>query len=124
MSTLTQEGMTLNEIESMLKHTTYTGYPVIVSQESQYLVGYVLRRDLQIAIASHRRNNRINGKSLVYFTKTIPQNPPGPGSPPSIRLHKLLDLSPVTITDQTPMETVIDMFRKLGLRFTLVTCNG
>ena len=32
--------------------------------------------------------------------------------------------SPVTITDQTPMETVIDMFRKLGLRITLVTHNG
>jgi len=28
------------------------------------------------------------------------------------------------VTDQTPMETVIDMFRKLGLRQTLVTRNG
>lgn len=32
--------------------------------------------------------------------------------------------SPVTVTDQTPMETVIDMFRKLGLRQILVTSNG
>ena len=116
--------MSLNEIESILKTTTYTGYPVVVSQESQYLVGYVLRRDLQIAIATHRRNHRINGKSLVYFSKTVPSVPPAPGSPPAIRLYKLIDLSPVTITDQTPMETVIDMFRKLGLRFTLVTSNG
>ncbi len=30
----------------------------------------------------------------------------------------------MTITDQTPMETVIDMFRKLGLRQMLVTRNG
>ena len=30
----------------------------------------------------------------------------------------------MTITDQTPMEIVIDMFRKLGLRITLVTHNG
>jgi chloride channel 3/4/5 len=42
--------MTLGEIEALLKNTTYTGYPVVVSRESQYLVGYVLRRDLQIAI--------------------------------------------------------------------------
>jgi chloride channel 3/4/5 len=32
--------------------------------------------------------------------------------------------APMTITDQTPMETVIDMFRKLGLRQMLVTRNG
>lgn len=30
----------------------------------------------------------------------------------------------MTVTDQTPMETVIDMFRKLGLRQVLVTKNG
>ena len=51
---LTQEGMNLNQIETMLKETTYTGYPVIVSRESQYLVGYVLRRDLQIAISKEK----------------------------------------------------------------------
>ncbi|VDN44757.1 unnamed protein product [Gongylonema pulchrum] len=32
--------------------------------------------------------------------------------------------APMTVTDQTPMETVIDMFRKLGLRQVLVTRNG
>ena len=84
----------------------------------------MLRRDIQIAIAQQRRNNRVSGKSFVYFNKTLPQNPPPPGSPASLRLHKLLDLCPITITDQTPMETVADMFRKLGLRVALVTHNG
>lgn len=53
LSVFNQEGMTLGEIEHILKETTYTGYPVVVSQESQYLVGYVLRRDLQIAIGKY-----------------------------------------------------------------------
>jgi len=52
LSVLTQEGMTLNEVEKILKNSTFTGYPVVVSQESQYLVGYVLRRDMQIAIGN------------------------------------------------------------------------
>ena len=30
----------------------------------------------------------------------------------------------MTLSDQTPMEIVIDMFRKLGLRQILVTRNG
>ena len=46
------------------------------------------------------------------------------GAASPLRLRRLIDLAPITITDQTPMETVIDMFRKLGLRHTLVTNNG
>lgn len=36
--------------ESLLRHTEHNGFPVVVSQESQYLVGFVLRRDLNLAI--------------------------------------------------------------------------
>lgn len=46
----TQDSMTLAEVEQILKETSYTGFPVVVSRESQNLVGYVLRRDLTIAI--------------------------------------------------------------------------
>lgn len=38
------------------------------------------------------------------------------GGPAPLRLRKIIDLAPMTVTDQMPMETVIDMFRKLGLR--------
>ena len=41
-----------------------------------------------------------------------------------LKLWRILDLAPTCITDKTPMETVINMFRKLGLRQTLVTHNG
>ena len=61
------------------------------------------------------------GQSLCLFTTA----PPGQWSgPPPLQLRRILDLAPITITDQTPLETVIDMFRKLGLRQTLVTHNG
>jgi len=92
LSVLTQEGMTLNQVESVLKVSTFTGYPVVVSHASQYLVGYVLRRDIQIAIATQRKNNRVSGKSMVYFNKTIPQNVLNDENAAPIRLYKLLDL--------------------------------
>ncbi len=66
----------------------------------------------------------MTGKSPIYFTKSIPQNVLTQSLNVPVKLYKLLDLSPITITDQTPMETVIDMFRKLGLKITLVTHNG
>lgn len=42
--------MSLEDTEILLKETEHNGLPVVVSRESQYLVGYVLRRDLQLAL--------------------------------------------------------------------------
>lgn len=50
LSVITQDSMTVDDIVSLLKETEHNGYPVVVSKESQYLVGFVLRRDLNLAI--------------------------------------------------------------------------
>lgn len=119
---LTQDSMTVEDVENLLKETEHNGFPVIVSKESQYLVGFVLRRDLNLAIANSKRMMEgITRQSLVIFTSG---NNLQVHSPAPLKLKKILDMAPITITDQTPMETVVDMFRKLGLRQTLVTHNG
>lgn len=144
--------MTVDDIEVLLKETEHNGYPVVVSRESQYLVGFVLRRDLNLALGNLRfidsliqvfhiihspcnnvsANARrtvegISGQSLIIFSGSLsPVAGQGSSSSPfpKVTLHKILDMAPITVTDQTPMETVVDMFRKLGLRQTLVTHNG
>lgn len=133
--------MTVEDIEILLKETEHNGYPVVVSKESQYLVGFVLRRDLNLAIGkflfamsilkvcicflfienAKRLVDGICGQSVVLFSSAQPIQNLGP---PPLKLKKILDMAPITVTDQTPMETVVDMFRKLGLRQTLVTHNG
>ncbi|XP_048005014.1 H(+)/Cl(-) exchange transporter 5 isoform X1 [Leguminivora glycinivorella] len=128
LSVITQDSMTVDDVEALLKETEHNGYPVVVSKESQYLVGFVLRRDLNLAMANARRMMEgITGQSLVMFAGNGPAGAPGGGhahAPPPLSLHRILDMAPITVTDQTPMETVVDMFRKLGLRQTLVTHNG
>ncbi|XP_059157860.1 H(+)/Cl(-) exchange transporter 4-like isoform X2 [Physella acuta] len=122
LAVITQDSMTVDETESLLRNTEHNGFPVVVSKESQYLVGFVLRRDLNLAIANARKTSEgIVSNSVIYFTGHVPVNPNGPAP---LKLRKILDMAPVTITDQTPMETVVEMFRKLGLRQTLVTHNG
>ncbi|XP_045476056.1 H(+)/Cl(-) exchange transporter 5-like [Harmonia axyridis] len=122
LSVITQDSMTVDDIETLLKETEHNGYPVVVSRESQYLVGLVLRRDLYLSISNAKRMiEGVCGQSVVLFTSG---NPPQTLGPPPLKLKKILDMAPITITDQTPMETVVDMFRKLGLRQTLVTHNG
>ena len=126
---LTQDSMTLNQVEEVLDQTDHNGFPVVVSMESQYLVGFVLRRDLNLAIQNAKaRIEDVTEQSLVLFTNHIPvldrSNSADENRPPPLKLWKILDLAPTCITDKTPMETVVNMFRKLGLRQTLVTHSG
>ncbi|KRX63103.1 H(+)/Cl(-) exchange transporter 4 [Trichinella sp. T9] len=122
---ISQEGMTVGDIEELLRLTDHNGFPIVVSEDSPNLIGYVTRRDLSLAISTARKNQEgIVTDSLVYFSSNAPVDPEGPGRPVPLRLRKLLDLAPISITDQTPMETVIDIFRKLGLRQLLVTHMG
>lgn len=128
-SVLTQDSMTVAQIEQMLQETDHKGFPVVVSKQSQYLVGFVLRRDLNLALAGAKKDG-VTGESCCVFTSRPVSRQAGqqqrqeqPPVPP-LKLRRILDLAPVTITDQTPVETVIDMFRKLGIRQILVTHNG
>ncbi|XP_030304776.1 H(+)/Cl(-) exchange transporter 5 isoform X6 [Calypte anna] len=123
LTIITQDSMTVEDVETIINETTYSGYPVVVSRESQRLVGFVLRRDLIISIENARKKqDGIVSTSVIYFTDHSPPLPPS--SPSMLKLRSILDLSPFTVTDQTPMEIVVDIFRKLGLRQCLVTHNG
>ncbi|CAH1797441.1 unnamed protein product [Owenia fusiformis] len=121
---LTQDSMVVEDVEAILRDTEYNSFPVVVSKESQYLVGLVLRKDLSLALASARQTpDGVVSNSVLYFTNSVPVTTVV-GGPSPLKLRKILDLAPITITDQTPVETVVEMFRKLGLRQTLVTHNG
>lgn len=127
LAVLTQNSMSVADVENLLKASSHNGYPVIVSEESQYLVGFVLRKDLIIALTSAKESMDVFDSTKVFFNdprNTTQQSQWNSRGPPPINLNKIVDFSPVTMTDQTPMEMVIDMFRKLGLRHVLVTHNG
>lgn len=124
LSCITQNSFTVGDIEQLLEETDFKGFPVIVDRESQRLAGFVLRRDLNIAISHARaRDEEVVSASSVYFLPHPPRYPP-PGQPPALSLRHIVDKSPIQITDAMPMETVVEMFRRLGLRQTLVTHNG
>ncbi|XP_052458360.1 H(+)/Cl(-) exchange transporter 5-like isoform X3 [Carassius gibelio] len=123
LSVLTQSRMTVEEVERLIADTTYSGFPVVISQQSQRLVGFVLRRDLVISLENARRYQEgVVSVSAVLFTECDP--PALPSAPPAVKLRSILDLSPFTVTVHTPMEIVVDIFRKLGLRQCLVIQNG
>lgn len=126
LAVLYQDSMTINDIDNLLKTSSHNGYPVIISAESQYLVGFVLRKDLQVALASAKRTRELDESTLVIFSSSssTTSSPSYSSARDPINFSRIVDLAPITITDQTPMEVVVDMFRKLGLRQVLVTHKG
>ncbi|TGZ68542.1 hypothetical protein CRM22_004216 [Opisthorchis felineus] len=121
---LTQIGMTVKDLETLLSLSDVKGFPVVVSQHSLYLVGWVTRRDLRWTLDRERQlDTNIVEDSPVYFVSST-DVAPDDSDFPQLNLHSIVDLSPTTVTDQTPMDTVLDYFRKLGLRQILVTHNG
>ncbi|KAF5397023.1 Chloride channel protein [Paragonimus heterotremus] len=122
---ITQDGMTVLDLETLLNTSDVKGFPVVVSQQSPYLVGWVTRRDLRWALDHERHlDATINDDSPVYFTNYSCDIQVDEAGPVPLCFRNVVDLSPTTVTDQTPMETVLDFFRKLGLRQIVVTHNG
>ena len=62
------------------------------------MVGFVLRRDLQLAIENaQQRLDGLPSDTLCVFTHHVPMIGSGP---PPLKLRKIVDLAPITITDQ------------------------
>ena len=64
LAVLTQDDLTVEELQGVINETSYNGFPVIVSKESQRLVGFALRRDITIAIGKTRRFQQ-NSKEVL-----------------------------------------------------------
>jgi len=120
--TVSQDSMTLGELEEIIRNTTYNGFPVITSSEENRLVGYLCRRDLIVALENEKQHENVHSNTPVYFTLSSPSVQMNHEI--IIRLFNIVDLSPITVTDHTPMEIVVEIFTKLGIRQALVTHNG
>jgi len=116
-----QDGMTIGNIEEILIESSFNGFPVVVSHECNYLVGFVLRKDLVLALTHAKKTkSNISQNTQVFFA-----DPPSNISTSNlIKMKKVVDMATITVTDVTPMDTIIDIFKKLGLRHILVTRKG
>jgi chloride channel 3/4/5 len=136
--------MTISQIDTLVRRHRHSIYPVVISEDFSCIVGQVQRRDLLAVLKSRKTqltytqpkpilNKKVS--SVVSMSNLLNKS----GQPSTLgmrraslalqasrvlQLHKLVDRAPIIVTDQTPMEAVVDMFRKLGCRQLFVTKNG
>jgi chloride channel 3/4/5 len=128
-------GMTLNEVEQLLAEDKYQGFPIITDHNSKTLVGYIGRTELRYAIDRIRRERPISPSARCLFTPPPTTNSVTPitstvtvhtDSMPSTSLDfsRYIDATPITAHPRLPLETVMELFRKIGPRVILIEYHG
>lgn len=129
---LAASGMQLKHIERLMAENQYQGYPII--DEGKVLVGYIGRTELRYAVEKAKKDLS-PGHAKCYFTSDTPSSGtaapsttfdtiPATSSTLNINLSRYIDDTPLTVHPRLPLETVMELFKKMGPRVILIEYRG
>ena len=136
LKTLYATGMELRELEQILSDSNFQGFPIVESRTSRILVSYIGRTELRFAIDRAKREDTAQPHAKCYFTSAdVSEVANGTtsisfdtmaatSSQVSIDLSKFTDRTPITVHPGLALETVMDIFKKMGPRVILVERLG
>ncbi|KAI5201054.1 CLC voltage-gated chloride channel [Aureobasidium subglaciale] len=111
-------GLEVRDIEKLLDDNKFSGYPIVEDATSMMLVGYAGRTELRYALDRARRDQMATPRTKCFFTPVAGQVPITPSTPnPAVHFDYL-------IHPRLPLETVMELFKKLGPRVILVEYRG
>jgi chloride channel 3/4/5 len=134
-------GLRLTEVEATLAESQYQGFPIVDDMNSKMLLGYIGRTELQYALDRAKRGSMVSSRAKCIFASgkhdvrsaTTP-SAAGPsvtfddavdGSNAStVDFSKFVDPTPLAVHPRLPLETVMELFKKLGPRVILVEHRG
>ena len=133
-------GLRLSDLIKLLAETSYSGFPIVSDTKSRTIIGYIGRTELTFAIAKAKSNRDVSSTAKCIFTseeQTSPAQTPGSAGPPvtfddidvastgqSIDFSNFADFAPLSVHPQLPLETGMEIFKKMGPRVILVEHKG
>ena len=141
VTALPTEGLTISEVEKILDENKFQGYPIIENTTSKILLGYIGRTELRYAIDRTRREGLVSPNARCFFTPpasashsaiTPSTNVPAvtfdtmsaTAGATSIDFSRFIDPTPLTVHPRLALETVMELFKKMGPRVILVEYHG
>jgi CBS domain-containing protein len=129
ITSLPARGMQLKHLERLVKENTFQGYPIVQDLEGKILVGYVGRTELRYAVERARKEIGVQGTTKCIFTSSGPEEVTPHGSSdssssPTLDLSRYIDPTPLTVHPRLPLETVMELFKKMGPRVILIEYRG
>lgn len=139
VTALPSSGMSMQALEQLLSNSKYQGFPVVENRTNKILLGYIGRTELLYAISRAKREGSISLKAQCLFTQpstTIPR-PSSAFAPPitfdaiessseqqSVDFTRFIDPTPLAVHPRLPLETVMELFKKMGPRVILIEYRG
>lgn len=125
-------GLTLRDVETILAEDKYQGFPVVEDVNSKILAGYIGRTELRYAIDKLRAQRPLNPEMRCTFSTAGTSREASATTPivtmgdsaSTVALGRYVDPTPVTAHPRLPLETVMELFRKIGPRVILVEQYG
>ncbi|KAL9102974.1 MAG: hypothetical protein Q9163_001927 [Psora crenata] len=139
VTSLPSTGLNLESLERLLAQNKYQGFPIIEDRTSKNLTGYIGRTELRYAIDRAKKESSISPTAECLFVQsdgTGVQTPSGPAPPVTFRdiesstgqqtidLSRFIDPTPLAVHPRLPLETVMELFKKMGPRVIIVEYRG
>lgn len=139
--TIPSSSLTISQVQILLKEGKHQGFPVVEDVSNNILVGYIGRTELQYALNRVKRDRSVHPYALCQFSLTSPESdspttasivgiprehsaaPPNRSMTP-VDLSRFIDPTPVTVHPRLSLETVMELFRKIGPRVILIEHRG
>jgi chloride channel 3/4/5 len=142
LNTLTDTGMRVKDIDSLLSSTDVKGFPIVTSDGALTLVGYIDRSEIRHVLERARKNRgrlgnipclfnaRHQDRDGVDFTRSSHDDdeqeeyfaPTTAGE--CIQFWPWVNKTPMTVSPDFPIEIVMQLFKRLGPRIILVEDHG
>jgi chloride channel 3/4/5 len=104
-----QKEWTVGELEDFIRQHEYRGYPIVQSEKSTLVCGYVVRNDLIEALAKARVVRGIFGTTRCSFMPRDNQ----PDQPGVLDLASWMDQTPMTMSVNSTGEIVVQLFQRM-----------
>ncbi|KAJ9650017.1 glycerol ethanol, ferric requiring protein [Neophaeococcomyces mojaviensis] len=138
LKTLPATGLEVKAAQKLLDDTTYSGFPIVEEpNSSKILIGYIGRVELAYALTKARQQGLLAPDAKISFIKLNADDTESPTTPSVavrttfdsmarqlVDLSAYIDSAPITVHPRLPLETAMELFKKMGPRVILVEHHG
>ncbi|KAL1981119.1 hypothetical protein VTN96DRAFT_3053 [Rasamsonia emersonii] len=135
----------VREVDRLLNDNKFQGFPIVEDRNSRILVGYIGRTELRYAVDRAKRGGLLSPNAKCVFSKEAAAAMVSQGQPPTPISHNApqtfdeledatgarfvdfspyVDHTPLSVHPRLPLETVMELFKKMGPRVILVEHRG
>lgn len=139
VTSLPSSGLNMRSLENIMATNRFQGYPIIEDRTRKALIGYIGRTELRYAIDRAKKEGFISPHAKCFFSQpdSSAVQTPSAAAPPvtfdaiesatgqqSVDFSRFIDPTPLAVHPRLPLETVMELFKKMGPRVILVDYRG